>query len=407
MSPTSPFFYFAGMALFVLEGWILARVLPFHASAGADEAAAGRLTPLDGLRGVLALSVFFIHASYDGFRLRGGTESLPLTVFYVQMSYAPVTVFFFITGYLFWSKLRKKPDVSPWTFWLGRLGRLAPVYLAVCLGGFVFAAFESGFAVRVPTAELMKQAAIWLTNLGSVDLNGVAGSKSWLLPAWTLRFEALFYLTLPFLGWFARRWNRTALLLVLAQGVVLALGEAGRLAGVDLGARTGLLVQFLDFLSFAFGVGILAALLPRKRLERWAQGRTATLVSMLLVLITIFEVQPEFGARESAWLAVPFVCVCLGNTGFGALSSKAMRFLGRISYSFYLLHFLILNVALTLLKRVRPLAQIPPVAYWATMLAFGMATIAVCAFSYQWLEHPFLHVGKRRFGSALPALRPE
>jgi peptidoglycan/LPS O-acetylase OafA/YrhL len=79
-----------------------------------------------------------------------------------------------------------------------------------------------------------------------------------------------------------------------------------------------------------------------------------------------------------------------------------MRFLGRISYSFYLLHFLGLTVIVTMLKERGLINRISPLYYWMVVCGIGIGTIIVCAFSYQWLEHPFLHVGQEMRRAKLP-----
>ncbi len=408
MTVTNPLFYFSIMAAFVIEGWILSAVLPFHVRVDAEERRSGRLTPLDGLRGVLALSVFFTHATSYWFVVRTGVWDVPPSNFYAQMARAPVTMFFFITGYLFWSKVRLKPEFPIARFWFGRLGRLAPVYFAACLGAFLFAAVLSGFHRNVPALTLFEQATTWLADAGLPDLNAVSGSHIWLIPAWSLRYEGLFYLTLPFLGWFAVRLSRTLLLLSFAIGLALSAHFWTRGHEVESGP-VFYLSSYLHFFAYTFSVGILVAMLPRERFAQWLKGRKrallAALFSLALLTVCMMRVAPNYGPIESAWLSIPFACICFGETWFGFLPLRAVRFLGRISYSFYLLHLLILSMAVALLKRFGPLEGVPALQYWAIITIVGMATILVCAFAYQWLEHPFLNVGKGPGGNPLPAIQ--
>jgi peptidoglycan/LPS O-acetylase OafA/YrhL len=391
------------MAIFILEGWFLSLVLPFHRNANEEELRAHRLVPLDGLRGVLALSVFFTHAASYYFFERTGLWESPPSNFYTQMSIFPVSMFFFITGYLFWSKLMRKPTFPARNFWMGRLGRLAPVYIAACICVFGLAAYVSGFHRQVPNAKLGLQLASWLAFWGGEDINGVPNSKLWLGVAWTLRFEWLFYLSLPFLGWFARRRMRTVLLVALSIGVapiVSRLGLGGLVGGVF-----RLFASYCRFFAYTFSVGLLVAMLPPDRFSRMAQGKFATLLSFIAIGIALFLLPPKHGPLESAALAIPFGCICLGNTWCGLLSSRALRFLGRISYSFYLLHFLGLTIVLMTLKKYGLLDGMTPVRYWAIACGCGIATITVCAFSYQWLEYPFLHVGQNKRMEVLPPLK--
>jgi peptidoglycan/LPS O-acetylase OafA/YrhL len=391
MSATSSLFYFFLMCAFILEGWALSVVLPFHRRANKRELESNRLMPLDGLRGILALSVFFTHAaSYYYFELTRVWD-FPPSNFYRQMAVFPVSMFFFITGYLFWSKLMRRQAFAMRRFWLGRLGRLGPAYIAACSCLFLLTAYVSGFQRHTSVGKLGLQLASWLAFWAGHEINGVKDSKMWLGVAWTLHFEWMFYFSIPFLGWFARRRRRTLLLLGVAMGIgpVLAkLSGSGFFAG-----HLRPLTDYTHFFAYAFSVGILVAICPQNRLTRLAQGKTATLLSFAAILITLFVVPPTYGPLESAFLAMPFACVCLGNSWFGLLSSRALRFLGRISYSFYLLHFLGLTIVLMVLRKQGLLAAISPLSYWAIAAGCGMATIVVCAFSYQYLEDPFLHLG--------------
>ena len=89
-----------------------------------------RYSSIDGLRGYLALAVFLSHSSIWYFYLRSGTWDVPPSNFYTQLGQSSVTLFFMITGFLFWSKLldgRVQPIDWP-RLYLSRVFRLAPLY---------------------------------------------------------------------------------------------------------------------------------------------------------------------------------------------------------------------------------------------------------------------------------------
>ncbi len=391
---TSFVYYPIGLALFVFEGWLLSRILPFHAKAHAEELEAGRQVPLDGLRGLLALSVFFTHViSYYNYQ-NSSVWGFPASNWGAQLAIAPVSMFFYITGYLFWSKLRKGAGISKGRFWLGRVGRLMPAYIFACLIAFLLAACLSRFVLRVPATALAMQMMSWVANVQMVDINGVADSHLWLVQAWTLRFEWMFYLSLPFLAWFARRVRYTLLLLSLA-GVLAGVGQIALRAGGG-SDFIHFVLTFLHYFIHTFSLGILVASLPLARFSTIAQGTIATVASVVLLGCVLALVPARYGLLETCGLAIPFTCICLGNTWWGFLSSRSMRFLGRISYSFYLLHLVSFTILLTLARKFGLLVHIQPFTYW--MLSFGACSviIVICAFSYQWLEHPFLHIGQSR-----------
>src|ERR1039457_404526 len=116
--------YFLMIGVFVAEAALLVKVLPRQSTTGTGGADSTRLATLDGLRGILALSVFVHHCVlFHAASLTGKWENLS-SAFYAQMGVLPVTLFFFITGYLFWTKLVKRPSLPFGRFITERLARL-------------------------------------------------------------------------------------------------------------------------------------------------------------------------------------------------------------------------------------------------------------------------------------------
>src|ERR1700693_1014771 len=90
-----------------------------------------RLKALDGLRGFLALAVVFSHvAVYHDFLLSGQWH-LPPSRFYALLGPIGVSMFFMVTGYLFWSRLIRERGRPAWlSLYIGRVFRIGPLYLA-------------------------------------------------------------------------------------------------------------------------------------------------------------------------------------------------------------------------------------------------------------------------------------
>lgn len=402
MSVTNSLFYFSMMGLFFLEGWFFSIVLPFHRVANDEELASGRLLPLDGLRGILALSIFFNHAIVTYFYLCPGVSNDPPSVFYTQMAFFPVSMFFFITAYLFWSKLMQGYPKKASAFWFGRLARLGPTYWTACALLFLYAACVSGFHRHVSAGLLGGSLLSWLAFRSGMDVNGVVNSNLLLGPAWSLKFEWLFYLSIPFLGWIARRKSTTLILLGVVMGLNLAMGHL-RSSWPD---TRSVFALYLYYFAWVFSVGILVAILPKQRMVRWARGVSATLISLSILGFVLYRSHFQYGPAESSLLAIPFACVCFGNRWFGLLSSRGLRFLGRISYSFYLLHALVLRSFMPWLNARFGIASGSPILYWAVAAGCGTGTILLSAFTYQFLEAPFLHVGRsiKRNAAVLPEM---
>jgi peptidoglycan/LPS O-acetylase OafA/YrhL len=406
MPDPSPLYYFALMAMLILAGWTLSKSLPFHRRANVKDLSLQRVVPLDGLRGILALSVFVTHVAevkaHEATHIWKQADSN----FYAQLGYIPVTMFFFITGYVFWQKMIKTPRIHLGPFLLNRLARLGGAYVLALIFCFFFIALESNFHRNVPVRTLVLQGLSWLGFFGTGhDINNIFFSRRVMGVAWTLQKEWFFYLSLPFFTWFARRRQRLALLLLTAAtaSVVLQRLPVSGVAKFIITATE----EYTAFLAYTFSVGMaMAAIQFSPKVRAWAQTNVAAAVSLAFIGVTAFWAVPKYGWYESLLLAIPFACLCMGNTLFGLLSSAPVRFLGRISYSFYLLHFVLLALEMYFLRPYIDFAALRPFQYFLFAACSGTVAIVVSAFSYQFLEHPFLHVGrtaKARAGNAYPA----
>ena len=163
-----------------------------------------RVVTLDGLRGFLALAVFFHHSSiYHGFLL-GALWQLPPSRPYALMGQMGVAFFFMITGYLFWSRLIDEQGQTNWMrLYVGRVFRIGPLYLAAIAAMLLFVAIRTGLHLNLPVDQLAPQIGRWL-ELGFIvgpDVN-LYGNTALILAGvtWTLHYEWIFYLALPLSG---------------------------------------------------------------------------------------------------------------------------------------------------------------------------------------------------------------
>ncbi|MDX7954021.1 acyltransferase family protein [Lichenihabitans sp. Uapishka_5] len=90
---------------------------------------ANRLASIDGLRGVLALSVFFHHFFISYQWKHTGRWEVPPTHLHNLMGGCSVVLFFMITGFLFFGRIKAaRGALNLNAFFAGRLFRLLPVY---------------------------------------------------------------------------------------------------------------------------------------------------------------------------------------------------------------------------------------------------------------------------------------
>jgi peptidoglycan/LPS O-acetylase OafA/YrhL len=340
---------------------------------------------LDGLRGMAALMVATHHAAMSYIWLitgRWGETQSP-----VLQLFAPggVIIFFMLTGCLFWGKARAmNGKTNAGKLWRGRLYRIAPLYLFSLLIVLLVAAIHTGghwltLENWKPLLRLLALGALSWHNIGQVNLGEYNAGV-----VWTLWYEWSFYLILPFIAW-------------------LALGR--KILGV------ALIVYALTFIGLWFNLNlqpglffILGMLCPvlledqqlRSQLVRPITAGFAIVMTMLLCWISrdyLFAKVPSIAIAGS--LFPLFFVAAAGNSFFGLLTHPAIRCLGAMSFSLYLLHGIVFRFVFRMLKTVG-LTDLPPLDYWLVIIVTAIAITFLCAVTYRWIEFPFLSASHKK-----------
>ena len=116
----------------------------------------GRFVTIDGLRGYLAFLVFLHHSCIWYFYLRTSQFDSPPSNFMANIGRASVSMFFMITGFLFFTKIinEKKKGIDWIKLYVSRILRLTPLYLFAMLLLFVTVAVMSDFTLAQSPATL-------------------------------------------------------------------------------------------------------------------------------------------------------------------------------------------------------------------------------------------------------------
>lgn len=348
--------------------WLLLARSPFYREL-IDGPEAGRAEMIDGLRGWLALGVFFEHVA-DAWSFRhGGPWEAVDAPFYQLTGPVAVSLFFMITGFLFWGRvLRSEGRLDAPKLYRSRLRRLAPMYLASVVLSLSVVAALSGFQLHESLGRLAHEVRPWFsfgfTSTGEV--NGIADAHHINAVYWTLAYEWGFYLALPFLAVFARGPAGVALFLV----------------AVAFGTSTPILLNFAG--------GALVAVLAYHRRLPPRLASPALGVVPLAALAAVYGLGLDHPLADVTLLTVFFAFVAGGNSLFGLLSSRPAKLLGTVSYSIYLLHSIVLFCALQWVDARSPIAAMAALDYWVLAALAALITVLASAFTYRWCEHPFL-----------------
>jgi peptidoglycan/LPS O-acetylase OafA/YrhL len=326
---------------------------------------AGRVSALDGLRGIAALLVFFHH-----------------TLHVPTGGYLGVDLFFVLSGFLITSILLRELDVDGrlhvLRFFGRRVQRLVPAFLfmAVLYGGMRYC-----FAPEQPALgpfELVR--LLFVANL--------IPPNPFLSHSWSLSVEWQFYLLWPFV------------LIALASArvkppvfVLLCLAGAGATWAARFGWAMDLRIDGL-LLGAALAGAAEGGMLRRVRVRPMLEQ--AVLVLALLATLGLVFASDYSGRLLPLWAGYVFVpvlaAIMLALTlraespaATLLLGTPPLVYFGRISYGFYLYHFPV--AALMFVHGLGP----------GPMLVAGLAvSVPLADFSWRYVERPLLRRWKPR-----------
>ncbi len=352
-----------------------ARLLPdirLHRAASP-----ARYTSIDGLRGYLAFAVFLSHSSIWYFYLRSGTWDVPPSNFYTHLGQSSVTLFFMITGFLFWSKLldgRVQP--VDWSrLYLSRVFRLVPLYFLVAIGVVGMSLYRTGFRLQESITAFALHVVSWFTFTipGLVPVNGFTETVPLAGAVWSLPYEWLFYAFLPLGSWWLRVRPPTPWVIFSTIALVILTV-----------AMPDVRWSVLD----AFGGGIAAASLARVAAIRATfTQRGWGLVALACLGATMWIYPTAYTFPAMLLLATGFTIIACGNSIYGILEWPASVALSEMAYSLYLLHSLLLFAAYRLVLG-EPAATLTVPEHWAMVLCLVPILITLCFATFRLIEEP-------------------
>jgi peptidoglycan/LPS O-acetylase OafA/YrhL len=356
-------------ALCLLIGAGIAGTSGFY-RARLAESAAGRFEALDGLRGLLAYAVLGVHAFNMQRFLASGEWAGDTSSYSACAAYVGVSLFFAITAFLFWLKvLRCGGTFNTRAFYLSRLRRLVPMYAMSVLMAFAVVLSLTGLVLHESVHTLAREVRAWISFgfIRNESLNGVKDAHIINAVYWTLPFEWIFYVALPFLALFAR--GRASALLFAA---VLFFGISGPIV-----------------LNFLFGA--LAALLVHRGTLEGRLGSPWLAPVPLAALAGCLLAQERYPLLQPALLFVFFVFVVHGFDVFGLLRLRAAKVLGTVSYSLYLTHCIVLFVVFHAAHGVVQVGTLGALQFWMLVAVAAAATVVLSAVTYRFVEYPFIN----------------
>lgn len=378
----NPAFALVCYALAIGTALLLVRHSPV---GGLLDSSADRRSSIDGLRGYLAFGVVIHHIVIYYPYLRDGTFDLPDSNLYSQLGRASVAFFFMITSFLFWTKLLETQGRMDWKrFAITRLARIYPLYLMVLTLVLLIVFQSTDWQLRTASSELTASLLGWLT-FHRPALNGVAAPGNLIANVtWTLSYEFFFYIALPAFGMIFLRhtgYMKTLVGLLVVFALYKAFGGSSVL-------KHSILAAFLGGVAAAYWV-------RHPRCRAISQGRKAAGLAILLLSYALLASKSTFSPLTLVPLTIVFCIIAAGNDLFGALRPRALRWLGDISYSTYLLHGLLLWFGLVGLPPLLGLDPTTPGYFLGFSLLMVVALVPLSSLTYLLVERPGIAWGKR------------
>lgn len=303
-------------------------------SAGSSKPYSERITYLDALRGIAASSVAFKHYLL----VFGVPPALEVIKTYLPHNFyfdgnPEVSFFFVLSGFVLSYRHyneQPRPAINLWVTYLSRAARIYPAFFAIFLMSFIAKYFvyqniagEEHFRIlsyhwpqQLTIENLLKQLTLMPSSSRGMPI---------VSPDWTLINEVKYSLFLPFLLLVS---NRSQIwFVVLSLLLLFNLGEP-------------------DYLLFGFALGICIAMaygsiLPKLRTSSFGQK-----FILLLIVLSIYYAGPLIAipkAFSSSLAGAGVMCLAFSSRRIQQmLRTRILKYLGKISYSVYLSHFLIL-----------------------------------------------------------------
>jgi peptidoglycan/LPS O-acetylase OafA/YrhL len=367
--------------------------------SGAPAEPRADLPALTGIRGLAAWFVVLYHIRV------GAVSYLPTEAsFVLSKGYLAVDLFFMLSGFVLWlnysDRLRRDGLQAVPKYLARRVARIWPLHL------FILALTVAYALLVAAKGELNSAHYPWdelPLHLLLIHNWGFTNGLAWNDPSWSISGEAAAYLLFPIVV-LAIDWKRLspawaiAALLLLALTLSTVMGWNGAaILDRDI-PRFGLLRALTEF---TMGT-ILCALWQRWRSRPSLPAALAGAFMAVALLLGVAAGAPETLVVPLFLAGLLLALALTADRPGNPLAARPIHYLGEISYSTYLVHFLLYIVFKILF--VEDPANVPPALVGFFLLMTFLASVAL----YHGVERPAQRALNRLFDRRLnpsPAFR--
>ena len=382
------------------------------------------LPVLTGLRAVAALSVLVGHAVQMAFPERVYGTGLHASS--ERLDYYGMSIFFVLSGCVlmlnYGDGLATPGQRTRYflRFWGARLARLLPLYYFVLLMYVAMTPWDNNPLMwrAFPRYLILMQTWYDLWQAGGLSI------MRFYPHSWSVSTEMFFYVCFPVIVWMLGHMRGGLLRLVVAAYCVLMVllwldvmigGALMKYLITTAGADTVVKKSeeayhspYVRIVAFFMGCIVGKLVMLNRRADAPSHTRRNRILSVLCVAVMTASLYPTLNLeiREAGYPTAPMMFsglvvllvygVCVSDSAVSRLlSSRATLFIGEISYSMYLLHFIVLFHFKSALTNVEALEPLDSLLRLVCMLSL---TVVLAYGSYRIVEVPSRRFLRRLFG---------
>ena len=306
MNPSSPIIIVAALLVALLTTKLVTAAFKI-------ELKPVKYTSIDGLRGYLAFFVFLHHSSVYSFFLPTWNWASPPDKLFNHFGQTSVSLFFMVTGFLFFSKLieAREKKIDWLHFFVSRVLRLYPLYIFVLVAVFFIAFYMTDLKLLEPMSNIFSEIKSWVLfamydnpNINTYgETNGIMASV-----IWSIKYEWLFYFSLPVIGLLFFKQRPAIFTILLSSFIVFSFFY---------------FTYIKAFHLYSFIGGMVGAILAKNdRFLKFSKHFSATAIIIACLFVTLHFFDTAYMVVPLILTSIAFILIAGGNTLFGILSAN-------------------------------------------------------------------------------------
>jgi peptidoglycan/LPS O-acetylase OafA/YrhL len=309
---------------------------------------------LDGLRGIAAFLIAFIYHGH--YWLKTAIHPFEILFYWPhRFGWTLVQLFFLLSGFIFFQRYSRpisEHSLTPKKYCVLRFSRLYPLHWLTLLITALFVLIRNFYGLSPFQQEIKNNIQLFLLNIPLMQYGWfTANILSFNASAWTLSIEIMMYLLFFILVYFGHKIKKMFFGSIGFVCLGVLLGGIKALFG---NPPIPILNQCQGLMGFFMGV-IVSGIYSYSTVNKKMCRIITTLCVILNLLSFIFSIVPSIfpffatilAYGEGYWIIVytfllfpPLMFLTLRIAFLTRLFSlRPLRYLGKISYSIYLIHF--------------------------------------------------------------------